>query len=404
MCVGVCWCVFVCVCCFLWLFVVCCCGSWSVCGCGVVCGCGSCWWCGHWFGPPCAGPLSPRPPSAGPLPADPSSTRPPLRPKFRVSLSLSLCVFSLNSGGFCEDRDPQMCTFGLSGCGVKPQLRGRRGFTRYPENSKRTGPRRFKTPPKFHEKTPRERDKKSENWWRERKKKTRNFEPSTLRGPTLRGPTLRGPAPPCMTHTRSKDWPNSIGPNWIGQNWIGPKLAGPNPRWPKMDWSNLDWQNWSNQDGQNRIGQSRCLPGKQGGGRDKKGGEEDTTQRCEHHNTRRGEHHNTRRGEHHNTRRGEHHNTRRSEHHNTHRGEHHNTHTNGTTTHKWGTCFSTDLSSSSLPRVAPSPKNPCNSTRRAMMATSIEWTATSALTCGEEEGEGASVEGGAHGKASGQTS
>ena len=51
------------------------------------------------------------------------------------------------------------------------------------------------------------------------------------------------------------------------------------------------------------------------------------------------------------------------------------------------TCFSTDLSSRSLQRVAPSPKNPCNSTRRAMMATSIEWTATSALTCGEGEGK-----------------
>ena len=51
------------------------------------------------------------------------------------------------------------------------------------------------------------------------------------------------------------------------------------------------------------------------------------------------------------------------------------------------TCFSTDLSSSSLQRVAPSPKNPCNSTRRGMMATSIEWTATSALTCGEGDGK-----------------
>ena len=32
------------------------------------------------------------------------------------SFSLSLCVFSLNFGGFCEDRDPQMCTYELSGC------------------------------------------------------------------------------------------------------------------------------------------------------------------------------------------------------------------------------------------------------------------------------------------------
>ena len=32
-------CVLLCVCCFLWLFVVCCCGSWGVCGCG---SCGVC--------------------------------------------------------------------------------------------------------------------------------------------------------------------------------------------------------------------------------------------------------------------------------------------------------------------------------------------------------------------------
>ena len=57
-------------------------------------------------GPPCAGPP------------------PPDRPKFRSFFSLSRhhfvlfflshCVFSLNFGGFCEDQDPQMCTFGLS--------------------------------------------------------------------------------------------------------------------------------------------------------------------------------------------------------------------------------------------------------------------------------------------------
>ena len=37
-------------------------------------------------------------------------------------------VFSLNFGGVFEGRGAQMFTFGLSGCGVKPQrLRGRRG-------------------------------------------------------------------------------------------------------------------------------------------------------------------------------------------------------------------------------------------------------------------------------------
>ena len=38
---------------------------------------------------------------------------------------------------FFESRDPEMCTFGPSGCRVKPRrLRGRRGFTHQPENSK----------------------------------------------------------------------------------------------------------------------------------------------------------------------------------------------------------------------------------------------------------------------------
>ena len=60
------------------------------------------------------------------------------RPKFHSFFSLSrrkirsflfsLWVFSWNfSGGFCEDRDPHMCAFGLSGCRVKPRrLLGRK--------------------------------------------------------------------------------------------------------------------------------------------------------------------------------------------------------------------------------------------------------------------------------------
>ena len=60
------------------------------------------------------------------------------------------------------------------------------------ENSKRAQLRvpALQTPPKFHEKTP--RDTKRAKRWRERERKTRNFGPRT-RGPTLRGPTLRGP-------------------------------------------------------------------------------------------------------------------------------------------------------------------------------------------------------------------
>ena len=55
-----------------------------------------------------------------------------------------------NSGVF-EGRDPQMCTFGLSGCRVKPR-RGRRLHTSAPAPQ---------TPPKFHERTP-EREEKNE--------------------------------------------------------------------------------------------------------------------------------------------------------------------------------------------------------------------------------------------------
>ena len=107
-------------------FVLCC---WCWCGCFV--GVGYCvfccwcrlllwfvWWCGYWFGPPCAGPLL----------ADPPDPPPPDSPKFRLSFPppISLCfslleVFQWNFGGFCEDRDPQMCTFGLSDCRVEPR-------------------------------------------------------------------------------------------------------------------------------------------------------------------------------------------------------------------------------------------------------------------------------------------
>ena len=49
---------------------------------------------------------------------------------------------------------------------------GRRGFTRQPENSKRShfGAPAHQTPPKFHEKAPK-RGKKKRNMWRERKKR-----------------------------------------------------------------------------------------------------------------------------------------------------------------------------------------------------------------------------------------
>ena len=88
----------------------------------------------------------------------------------------------------------QMCTFGLSGCGVKPSGFRAAGAS---HNNPRT-PRAhlsspaLQTPPKFHDKTRREGRK--ERILRREEKKARNFGPPTLRAPTLRSPggRLRG--------------------------------------------------------------------------------------------------------------------------------------------------------------------------------------------------------------------
>ena len=85
-----------------------------------------------------------------------------------------------------------MCTFGLSGCGVKPRwLRGRRGFTQQPENSKRAHlrPRRFKHNQNSTRKPP-EREERMRFPVGERKKSAKFWAPHPAT-PTLRGPTLR---------------------------------------------------------------------------------------------------------------------------------------------------------------------------------------------------------------------
>ena len=73
------------------------------------------------------------------------------------------------------------------------------------------------TPPKFHERTPRERRKKKKNVAGGGKKKARNFGPPTLLGSTLLGSTLRRP------HTLSSQ--NSTCKNWPKTNWPKSKLA-----------------------------------------------------------------------------------------------------------------------------------------------------------------------------------
>ena len=187
-CVCVCVCVFVCVCVCLCVFV------WCVCVCLCVC-----WFHSFrvgvsrfWFGHvrcPRDRPSRDRPPPDRP---------PPDRPKFHSLFSLSrrkicsflpsLGVFSLNFGGVFEDRDPQMCTLGLSGCRVKPRRPGL-ARTRQPENSKRT----FERPGRFkhHQNStrrPPEREEKNEFCGGTGKKKARNFGAPTFRGHTLRPP------------------------------------------------------------------------------------------------------------------------------------------------------------------------------------------------------------------------
>ena len=70
--------------------------------------------------PPSAGPPSAGPPSAGPTAQNFALFFPSPATIF-ILFSLSCWSFSLNFGGVFEDRDPQMCTFGLSGCRVKPR-------------------------------------------------------------------------------------------------------------------------------------------------------------------------------------------------------------------------------------------------------------------------------------------
>ena len=109
-----------------------------------------------------------------------------------------------------------------------------------------TTARELQTSPKFHEKTPREREKKNENG-DGRGKKARNFGPPTLRGRTHRGPTLRGPtfsgfgAPPFgalplhqakTALTRTTHPPK--GKRTLVRNLRCPNQIGPKSAWPKL--------------------------------------------------------------------------------------------------------------------------------------------------------------------------
>ena len=172
----------------------------------------------------------PGPPSAGPplhwTPLRRTAQNFALFLPFPATVSLFLCLSGclLVEFWWCfEGRNPEMCTFGLSGCRVKPRRPHQTGPPGLAHDSPRTpnvhisGHLRFKTPPKFHEKTPRETQKQRNGGGKGKKKREILGPPpfgAPPRGPTLRGPTLRGPHP--------------SGPH--------PLLGGPHPSGPHFFW------------------------------------------------------------------------------------------------------------------------------------------------------------------------
>ena len=187
-------------------------------------------------------------------PDPPPPDRPsPGPPKFSLFFFLSPTgnfFLSSLSGGFLVEfwwclkrRGAQMCTFGLSGCRVTPRrLRGRQGFTRQPENSKRAhmSVPAFQTPSKFHEKTPSERRNNEISGGREKKKReilgSPPFGPPPC-GLPFCGPPPFGPPPP------SAPTKNKIGQMRSGQI-QSTKIGQIRP----------------NKDGQIRFGQIRPRP------------------------------------------------------------------------------------------------------------------------------------------------
>ena len=159
---------------------------------------------------------------------------PPDRPKFRSFFFLSrpifvifhsLWVFSLNFGCFFEGCDPQMCTFGLSGCRSPRTIRGSRRFKHH-QNSMRRHP---------------ERDKKSERGAGEGKKKREILGPlpsgHLFRGCDFRAPLFLGLGHTLWPHHDTHKIQKWIGPNWTGRaktKMVKNGLA--KIGWPKRDW------------------------------------------------------------------------------------------------------------------------------------------------------------------------
>ena len=112
----------------------------------------------------------------------------PLPPQFSF---FSLCGPSVEFWWCLKRRCPEMCTFGLSGCRVKPRRpqSRRRGFSDRPRAQTCTFQARvLQTPPKFHEKTLGETHKKQNGGGRGKKS-------AKFWGPHPSGPSPFGSPP-----------------------------------------------------------------------------------------------------------------------------------------------------------------------------------------------------------------
>ena len=181
-------------------------------------------------------------PSLGPpfpwtaLPLDRPSPGPPKISHFSLSRRKirsflpSLGVFSLNFGCVFEAPGPSnvhVWALWLS-CGTPaaPPDRAAGARTRQPENSKRAhlSAPALQTPPKFHEKTPRE-GRKERILWRERKKKSAKIWAPHLGAPPFGAPPFWAPpfwAPPFGPPPFGPPLFLGLGPHPSGPHWVWP--------------------------------------------------------------------------------------------------------------------------------------------------------------------------------------
>ena len=182
----------------------------------------------------------------------------PLPPQF-LFFSPSLLVLFVEFWWCLKRRGPEMCTFGLSGCRVKPRRPHQTGPAGLAHDSPRTpnvhisGPRRFKHHQNSTKKTKRE-EKRIKNCGGRGKKKREILGPHPSghhsSGPHPSGPHNFGPslfwvwpppfgAPPFGAPPFGLRGPTISGPTLcLG---VAPHPLGPHHDTKQMDWPKLDW-------------------------------------------------------------------------------------------------------------------------------------------------------------------